>query len=103
MLKSFWLSVLSLVLLPPVSAGQERPNPTTPFTGASLTCESTPQVKETLILKHTVCDARCFSLAQKKAELSELLRQSLYDDAEGIRNVAREKRVKKLLNELRRE
>lgn len=44
------------------------------------------------------------TLAQRakiKARLADLLRQSLYDDASGIVNVAREKEIRKLANKIR--
>ncbi len=40
--------------------------------------------------------------AKVKARLAVLLRQSLYDDATGIVNVAREKEIRKLANKLLR-
>jgi hypothetical protein len=40
--------------------------------------------------------------AKVKARLVTLLRDSLYDDAKGIVNIAREKEIKKLANKLRR-
>lgn len=39
--------------------------------------------------------------AKTKARLLTLLRDSLYDDAKGIVNIAREKEIKKLANKLR--
>jgi len=39
--------------------------------------------------------------AKLKLRLLNLLRDSLYDDAKGIVNMAREKEIKKLANELK--
>jgi hypothetical protein len=100
MRKSILLSLLSLVLLPPASAGQSGlREPLQAVSG--VTCQQPQHETKTLIIKHAVCDAQCFSQARKKARLSDLLRQSLYDDAEGIVNVPRNKEIKKLLNDLR--
>jgi hypothetical protein len=41
--------------------------------------------------------------AKVKARLLTLLRDSLYDDAKGIVNIAREKEIKKLADKLRRD
>ena len=41
--------------------------------------------------------------AKTKARLAALLRQSLFDDANGIVNIAREKEIRKLVNKLRHE
>jgi len=41
--------------------------------------------------------------AKIKARLATLLRESLYDDANGIVDIAREKEIKKLANRLRNE
>jgi len=41
--------------------------------------------------------------ANVKARLAVFLRESLYDDANGIVNVAREKEIRKLANKLRSE
>jgi hypothetical protein len=39
--------------------------------------------------------------AKLKVRLISLLRDSLYDDAKGIVNIAREREIKKLANELK--
>jgi hypothetical protein len=41
--------------------------------------------------------------AKLKAQLATLLRDSLFDDAKGVVNIAREKEIKKLANKLARE
>jgi hypothetical protein len=38
-----------------------------------------------------------------RARLLNLLRESLYDDAKGIVNIAREREIKKLANKIRKE
>lgn len=43
-----------------------------------------------------------FERAKLKSRLGKLLRESIYDDAQGIVNVPREKEIRKLANELRR-
>jgi hypothetical protein len=39
--------------------------------------------------------------AKLRLRLSDLLRESIYDDAKGIVNIAREKEIKKLANKLK--
>lgn len=46
---------------------------------------------------------KIFDQAKKKARLSDLLRESLYDDSKGIINIARDKEIRKLANEIRKE
>jgi hypothetical protein len=62
------------------------------FVGSSLTCTQT----HTLVVPPRVADR-----AKLKARLLTLLRDSLYDDAKGIVNIAREKEIRKLANKLR--
>jgi hypothetical protein len=53
---------------------------------------------------HTfVVPSRLVESARLKARLLVLLRDSLYDDASGIVNIAREKEIRKLANKLRNE
>jgi len=62
------------------------------FAGRALTC-SEPQ-------KLTI--SRPFAeRAKLKARLYNILRESLYDDAKGIVNIAREKEIKDLANKLK--
>lgn len=73
---------------------------TSASTGGNVTCENRTNIKpvvETLTIPH-----RLFDRAKKKARLASLLRESLYDDANGIVNAAREKEIKHLANDLRR-
>lgn len=41
--------------------------------------------------------------AKLKAQLMNVLRESIFDDAKGIVNLAREKQIKELINKLTRE
>ncbi|HXP39594.1 MAG TPA: hypothetical protein VN833_04960 [Candidatus Acidoferrales bacterium] len=64
------------------------------FAGSTLTCSQTPatiRVPPPLVAR-----------AKVKARLVTVLRDSLYDDAKGIVNIAREKGIKKLANKLKR-
>jgi hypothetical protein len=62
------------------------------FVGSSLTCSS----PHTLYVPPRVAER-----AKLKARLLNLLRESIYDDAKGIVNIARENEIKKLANKLR--
>lgn len=63
-----------------------------PFVGSPLTCSQTQKL---VISKPFV------ERAKLKARLLDLLRESLYDDAKGVVNVAREKEIKSLARKLR--
>ena len=65
-----------------------------PFVGRSLTCAQ-PQ--------RLVISQRFAQRAKLKARLYNLLRESLYDDAKGVVNIAREKEIKHLASELKSE
>ncbi len=74
-----------------VSRGTE-PDLQNAFAGSTLTCSQ----------PHTlVVPPRLVERAKLKARLLTLLRESLFDDAKGIVNIAREKEIKKLANKLR--
>jgi hypothetical protein len=63
--------------------------------GSTLTCSQSPaaiRVPPSLVER-----------AKLKVRLANLLRESLYDDAKGIVNIAREKEIKRLADKLRRE
>jgi hypothetical protein len=63
--------------------------------GSALTCSQNPpaiHVPPSLVER-----------AKLKVRLANLLRDSLYDDAKGIVNIAREKEIKRLADKLRRE
>lgn len=65
------------------------------FAGGNLTCtQSAPTIR---------VPAPLMERAKVKARLAVLLRESLFDDANGIVNVAREKEIRKLANKLRNE
>jgi hypothetical protein len=60
--------------------------------GSALTCSQ----------PHTlVVPSRFLKRAKVKARLLTLLRESLYDDARGVVNIAREKEIRKLANKLK--
>jgi hypothetical protein len=65
-----------------------------PFVGRPLTC-SPPQK---LLVSQPFAER-----AKLKARLYNLLRESLYDDAKGVVNIAREKEIKDLASKLRTE
>jgi hypothetical protein len=95
-------SVLLLVILAPaiLSAsaqvldqvpGGSEPDLKTPLVRSALTCSQTTTIAGPMALAER---------ARLKAQLVALLRESLYDDANGIVNIAREKEIKKLANKL---
>ena len=63
------------------------------FAGSALTCS---QQTHTIFVPRPVAER-----AKIKARLLNLLRDSLYDDARGVVNIARENEIKKLANKLR--
>ena len=62
------------------------------FSGSPLTCSQS----HTIYVPEVAAER-----ARVKARLLNLLRDSLYDDAKGIVNIAREKEIKKLANKLK--
>ena len=74
------------------SGGQE-PDLTNAFLGSSLACS---QQAHTIYVPRPVAER-----AKVKARLLNLLRDSLYDDAKGVVNIARENEIKKLANKLK--
>lgn len=70
-----------------------QPNPATTFAGSALTCSDSQK----LLIPHPFAER-----AKLKARLSNLLRESLYDDAKGIVNIAREKEIRVLANKLKK-
>lgn len=72
--------------------GATKSNLKTAFAGSALACVQPPTVVVPLPL---------LERAKLKARLLTLLRDSLYDDANGIVNIAREKEIRKLANKLR--
>jgi len=71
-----------------------QPDLATAFGGRALTC-SEPQK---LLISKPFAER-----AKLKARLYNVLRESLYDDAKGIVNIAREKEIKDLANKLKNE
>jgi hypothetical protein len=68
------------------------------FAGSNLACtQSAPESSHIQVAPSLV------ERAKLKAHLASLLTQSLYDDAKGVVNIAREKEIKKLANKLRAE
>ena len=61
--------------------------------GSDLTCSET-----NLVIPHAT-----YERAKLKAEMINLLRASLEDDAKSIVNIEREKRIRKIANDLRKE
>ena len=64
----------------------------TPFVRSTLTCSQPP----TIVVPRPLIER-----AKLKARLLTLLRESLYDDAKGIVNIARENEIRKLASKLR--
>ena len=90
---------LAFALLMARASGQmsktSDPDIQSSLVGSALTCSQNPpaiRVPPPLVER-----------AKLKARLVNLLRDSLYDDAKGIVNIAREKEIRKLANKLQRE
>jgi hypothetical protein len=75
------------------ASGGPEPDLKNAFVGSPLTCS---QQSHTIYVPRPVAER-----AKLKARLLNLLRDSLYDDARGIVNTARESEIKKLANKLR--
>ena len=73
--------------------GVPEPDFKNAFVGSSLACS---QQSHTIYVPRPVAER-----AKVKARLLNLLRDSLYDDAKGIVNIARENEIKKLANKLK--
>jgi hypothetical protein len=71
-----------------------QPDPAATFAGSPLTCSESQK----LLIPHPFAER-----AKLKAKLSNLLCESLYDDAKGIVNIAREKEIRELANKLKKE
>jgi hypothetical protein len=74
-------------------AGGPEPDLKNAFVGSPLACS---QPTHTIYVPRPVAER-----AKLKARLLNLLRDSLYDDAKGIVNIARENEIKKLANKLK--
>jgi NhaP-type Na+/H+ or K+/H+ antiporter len=95
------VAVLALFVISVLVSAQETgPKPPTELrfdspaalTGSALTC-SAPQLLRV--------PAPIVERAKIKARLMNLLRESLFDDAKGIVNIAREKEIRKLASKLK--
>ena len=87
-----FLSAFACAQLPgPVPEGP-GPDLKASYVGSALTC-SPP--------KTIVVPMPLLERAKLRLRLSDLLRESIYDDAKGIVNIAREKEIKKLANKLK--
>jgi hypothetical protein len=74
------------------ATGGQEPDPQNAYTGSPLTCSQI----------HTVYVPRPVAERAKiKARLLNLLRDSLFDDAKGVVNMARENEIKKLASKLK--
>lgn len=73
-------------------SGDPQPDPKSPLTTNTLTC---PQPQRLLV------PGSVAKRAKLKAQLMDLLRESLYDDAKGIVNTPREKEIRKIADELK--
>ena len=85
-------SVLSSVQATAQALRDPQPDFASTFGGKALTC-SEPQK---LVISRPFVER-----AKLKVRLYNVLRESLFDDAKGIVNIAREKEIKKLANKLR--
>jgi hypothetical protein len=74
------------------------PNVQSSLVGSTLTCSPTSATASAIRVPLPLVDR-----AKLKARLANLLRDSLFDDAKGIVNIAREKEIKKLASKLGRE
>jgi hypothetical protein len=70
----------------------------TSFVGSPVTCSQAQGQTEKIIVPSSVAER-----AKLRARLVNLLRESLFDEAHGIVNIAREKEIKKLANKIRKE
>ncbi len=73
-------------------SGPSEPDLKDAFVRSPLTCSQPSTI---------VVPAAVAQRAKLKARLLSLLRESLFDDAAGIVNIAREKEIKKLANKLK--
>ena len=74
-----------------VSGGPE-PDLQNAFAGSPLTCSQS----HTIYVPKPIAER-----AKLKVRLLNLLRESLFDDAKGVVNIAREKEIKRLANKLK--
>jgi len=99
--KKYNLTLLALALAFAATQAMGRaskasdPDIQTSFVGSALICSQSPP-PHTIRVPQPLAER-----AKLKARLALLLRDSLYDDAEGVVNIAREKEIRKLANKLR--
>ena len=96
---ALWFFVLSSAIASAQMGSTPRPVHSQPdfpnaVTGGALTCTQA----RTFVVPY-----RLLEKARLKARLLILLRDSLFDDASGIVNIAREKEIKQLADKLRNE
>jgi hypothetical protein len=73
-------------------SGGPEPDLQNAFVGSPLTCSQS----HTIYVPKPIAER-----AKLKVRLLNLLRESLFDDAKGVVNIAREKEIEKLANKLR--
>ena len=87
-------SALFAVQAPAQTLREPQPDLAAQFGGGSLTCSEPQKLRI----------AKPFAeRAKLKARLYNILRESIYDDAKGIVNIAREKEIKDLVNKLKQD
>jgi hypothetical protein len=87
-------SALASAQVPGGILGGSEPDLKTSCVGSALACSPS----YTIVVPRPLLER-----AKLKARLAALLRESLYDDAKGIVNIAREKEIRKLASKLRNE
>ncbi len=94
-------AALAFAFICPYASGQASkasdPDIRLSLVGSTLTCSQTSPTESIQVPRPLV------DRAKLKAQLASLLRDSLFDDARGIVNIAREKEIRKLANKLGRE
>ena len=88
-------STLFLVQAGAQALRDSQPDLAASFVGRAMTCSEPPQK---LVISTPFAER-----AKLKARLYNALRESLFDDAKGIVNIAREKEIKELANKLKNE
>jgi hypothetical protein len=78
------------------ATGGPEPDIQNAFVGGTLACSQQSQSSHTIYVPRPVA-----ARARLKARLLNLLRDSLFDDARGVVNIARENEIKKLANKLK--
>ena len=85
-------SALAGAQVPGGILGGSEPDLKTSYVGSALACSPS----YTIVVPRPLLER-----AKLKARLAALLHESLYDDAKGIVNIAREKEIRKLASKLR--